>query len=147
MIKRVVTAVVLIPIVLHLVLSAHLYILCIVAGAIALAAVVEFLKLAAHYAVRPLRWATYGYVLLFFAWVILATNNLVPLVETTSLLYGLTFAAAIAPFFFLTVAMRGPELAQGYPAAAASAFAFAYIAIPMALLVQLRAQLGQEKAA
>jgi phosphatidate cytidylyltransferase len=41
---------------------------------------------------------------------------------------------------FLTIAMRGSDLASGYPAAAASVFAFAYIAIPMALLVQIRQQ-------
>ncbi len=54
--------------------------------------------------------------------------------------YGLALAAALAPFVFLTIAMRRAELASGYPAAAASSFAFAYIAIPMALLVQIRQQ-------
>ena len=34
--------------------------------------------------------------------------------------------------------MRRADLASGYPAAAASSFAFGYIAIPMALLVQIR---------
>jgi len=48
-------------------------------------------------------------------------------------------AAALAPFVFLTVAMTMKrDLASGYPAAAASAFAFVYIAIPMALLVAIR---------
>jgi phosphatidate cytidylyltransferase len=36
--------------------------------------------------------------------------------------------------------MRRTELASGYPAAAASVFAFTYIAVPMALLVQIRQQ-------
>jgi len=49
-------------------------------------------------------------------------------------------AAALAPFVFSAVAMRGTDLRSGYPAAAASTFAFAYIAIPMALLVSIRAQ-------
>jgi phosphatidate cytidylyltransferase len=140
LIKRVATAVVLIPIVLHLVLRAHLYILSIIAGAIALLAVAEFLKLTVPYGVQPMRNTTFAFVGLFFIWVIVTTNNMVPLVETTSMIYGIAFAAAVAPFIFLTVAMRGTELARGYPAAAASVFAFTYIAIPMALLVQLRAQ-------
>jgi len=36
--------------------------------------------------------------------------------------------------------MRRENLANGYPAAAASAFAFTYIALPLAMLVQLRQQ-------
>ena len=50
------------------------------------------------------------------------------------------FAAAIAPFVFLTRAMRDEDLRSGYPAAAASVFAFTYIALPMGMLVQLRQQ-------
>jgi phosphatidate cytidylyltransferase len=50
------------------------------------------------------------------------------------------FSAAIATFVFLTIAMRRDNLATGYPAAAASAFGFAYIALPLAMLVQLRQQ-------
>jgi phosphatidate cytidylyltransferase len=52
----------------------------------------------------------------------------------------LGFAAAIVPFIFLTRAMRNEDLSSGYPAAAASVFAFTYIAIPMGMLVQLRQQ-------
>ncbi len=36
--------------------------------------------------------------------------------------------------------MRGEDLRSGYPAAAASVFAFTYIALPMGMLVQLRQQ-------
>jgi len=140
MIKRVATAVVLIPLVLLLVLKAPLYGLALVAGAVALLAIAEFLKLATHYAVQPLHAATYIFVAIFFLFVILASSNRTPLVETTAMLYGLAVAAALAPFVFLTVAMPRANLATGYPAAAASSFAFAYIAIPMALLVAIREQ-------
>ena len=140
MIKRVATAVVLIPLVLLLVLKAPLYVMAIVSGGVALLAIAEFLKLAAHYQVQPLWQATYVYVVLFFLFVIAAAANRVPLVETTSMIYGLALAAALTPFVFLTLAMHRANLAIGYPAAAASSFAFAYIAIPMALLVQIRQQ-------
>jgi phosphatidate cytidylyltransferase len=142
MIQRVATAVVLIPLVLLLVLKAPLYVLAIVAGAVALLAIIEFLKLVTHYAVQPLGPATYAFVAAFFVFVIVASTNRTPLVETTSMLYGITLAAALAPFVFLTVAMRmkPSDLTSGYPAAAASAFAFVYIAIPMALLVAIRQQ-------
>lgn len=142
MIKRVVTAVVLIPLVLLLVLKAPLYVMAIVAGAAALLAVAEFLKLATHYGVQPLWQPTYAYVALFFVFVIVAATNRTPLVETTAVIYGLAIAAALAPFLFLTIAMRRADLSSGYPAAAASVFAFTYVAIPMALLVQIRQQPG-----
>ncbi len=140
MIKRVATAIVLIPLVLLLVLKAPLYVMAIVSGGVALLTIAEFLKLSTHYQVQPLWQATYAYVVLFFLFVIAAAANRVPLVETTSMLYGLALAAALAPFIFLTIAMRRTDLSTGYPAAAASAFAFIYIAIPMALLVQIRQQ-------
>ena len=140
MIKRVATAVVLIPLVLVLVLKAPLYVLAMVALAVALLAIAEFLKLVTHYAVQPMGPATYAFVALFFVFVIVAGTNRTPLVDTTAILYGIALAAALAPFVFLTVALRRADLASGYPAAAASAFAFVYIAIPMALLVQIRQQ-------
>jgi phosphatidate cytidylyltransferase len=140
MIKRIATAAVLIPLVLLLVLKAPLYLLSIVAGAVALLAIAEFLKLATHYAIQPLARATYVFGTLFFVFVIVASANRTPLVETAVILYGIGLAAALAPFVFLTVAMQRADLKTGYPAAAASTFAFAYIAIPMALLVAIRQQ-------
>ncbi|MGA7293406.1 MAG: phosphatidate cytidylyltransferase [Terriglobales bacterium] len=140
MIKRIATAVVLIPIVLLLVLKAPLYLLAIVAAAVALLAIAEFLRLMRHYSIEPQGLATFGFVAIFFVFVIFASANRTPLVEATAMLYGIALAAALAPFVFLTAAMRRSELRSGYPAAAASAFAFAYIAIPMAMLVGIRQQ-------
>jgi phosphatidate cytidylyltransferase len=140
MIKRIATAVVLIPLVLLLVLKAPLYVLAIVAGAVALLAIAEFLKLATHYGIQPLTPATYAFVALFFVFVILASTNRTPLMESTAMLYGIALAAALAPFVFLILAMRGADLTTRYPAAAASTFAVAYIAIPMAMLVGIREQ-------
>jgi phosphatidate cytidylyltransferase len=140
LIKRIATALVLIPIVLLLVLKAPLYLLAIVAGAVALLAVGEFLKLTIHYSVQPLTIATYIFIALFFVFVIFASSNRTPLVEATAMIYGIALASAMAPFIFLALAMRGPDLKVGYPSAAASSFAFVYIAIPMALLVGIRQQ-------
>jgi phosphatidate cytidylyltransferase len=140
MIKRVATAVVLIPLVLLLVLKAPLYVLALVSGAVAVLAIAEFLKLTTPYGIEPLSLATYSFAALFFAFVIFASTNRTPEDETTAMLYGIAVAAALAPFVFLTIAMRRSDLRTGYPAAAASSFAFAYIAIPMALLVEIREQ-------
>ena len=140
MLKRIATAVVLIPIVLLLILKAPPYLLVLVSGAVALLAIAEFLKLTIHYQVQPQSQLTYAYVALFFLFVIIATSGRTPLVETTATIYGIALAIALAPFLFLTAAMRRPDMSTGYPAAAASTFAFAYIAIPMALLVEIRRQ-------
>ncbi len=132
MIKRIATAVVLIPVVLLLVLKAPTFLLVVVAAAVALLAIAEFLKLTTHYEVQPLSQLTYAFVALFFAFIIAASTGATPLIEGTSAIYGIALAAALAPFIFLTAAMRRSDLRTGYPAAAASAFAFGYIAIPMA---------------
>jgi phosphatidate cytidylyltransferase len=140
MIQRIATAVVLIPIVLLLVLKAPTYILIVVAGGVAILAIAEFLKLVAHYGIQPLSGLTYIFTGLFFVCVIVASTNLTPLMEATSTLYWMIVGAALAPFVFLTAAMRRTELSTGYSAAAASVFGFGYIAIPMALLVEIRRQ-------
>jgi len=140
MLKRIATAVVLIPIVLLLVLKAPAYLLVLVSAAVALLAIAEFLKLTGHYSVEPLSNLTYAYVGIFFVFQIVVTSNRTPLIEATSTIYGIVVATALAPFVFLTAAMRRPEMSIGYPAAAASTFAFAYVGIPMALLVELRRQ-------
>jgi len=140
MIKRIATAVVLIPLVLLLVLKAPAYLLVIVSGAVALLAIAELLKLVTHYGVQPLSSLIYGFVALFFAFVIAVSSGRTALLETTATIYCMALMAVLAPFVFLTAAMRRAELSSGYPAAAASVFAFAYVAMPMALLVEIRRQ-------
>lgn len=140
MLKRIATAFVLIPIVLVLILRAPIWVLSIVAGAVALLTIHEFLKLIEFYGVKPLRTLTYIFVAIFFALLAFNFGNEKPLLSTAVFVYCLGFAAAIAPFIFLTRAMRNESLSAGYPAAAASVFAFTYVALPMGMLVQLRQQ-------
>ncbi len=140
MLKRIATAVVLIPIVLALILRAPVPVLAVVAAVVALLTIQEFLKLTESYGVRPMRWPTYLFVGIFFLLLALNLGNEKPLLSTAIFVYCLGFAAAIVPFVFLTRAMREDDLRSGYPAAAASVFAFTYIALPMGLLVQLRQQ-------
>jgi len=140
LLKRIATAVVLIPIVLVLILRAPIPVLAVVAGIIALLTIHEFLKLTESYGVRPLRILTYIFVAIFFGLLAFNIGNEKPLLSTAVFVYCLGFAAAIAPFIFLTRAMHDEPLSAGYPAAAASVFAFTYIALPMGMLVQLRQQ-------
>jgi len=138
LLKRVATAVVLIPIVLALILRAP--VLAVVAAIVALLTIHEFLKLTESYGVQPLRWLTYLFAGIFFLLLALNVGNEKPLLSTAIFVYCIGFAAAVAPFVSLTRAMRAENLSTGYPAAAASVFAFAYIALPMGMLVQLRQQ-------
>jgi phosphatidate cytidylyltransferase len=140
LIKRIATAVVLIPIVLLLVLRAPVAVVAIITAAVALLTVGEFLKLTESYGVKPLRKPTYGFVILFFLLLTLHASQEKPLLSTDIFGIAAAFAATIAAFVFLTIAMRRADLATGYPAAAASAFSFIYVALPLAMLVQLRQQ-------
>jgi len=140
LLKRIATAVVLIPIVMLLVLRAPAPVVAVVAGTVALIAVQEFLKLTEFYGVQPLRLPTYILVGLFFLLLAASAAGETPQLSALKFVLGVGFACAISPFLFLTIAMwRGP-MNGAYPAAAASAFAFAYIALPMGMLVQLRQQ-------
>jgi phosphatidate cytidylyltransferase len=140
LLKRILTAVVLIPVVLLLVLRAPIPVLALVAALVALLAVQELLKLSEAYGVRPFRWATYLFVGLFFVLLAINPGSGKPLLSTAIFVYSLGFAAAIAPFIFLVVGMRSVDLHSAFPAASASVLAFGYVALPLGLLVQLREQ-------
>src|SRR4051812_21740143 len=140
LLKRIATAVVLIPIVLALILRAPVWVLALVAGVVALLTIQEFLKLTESYGVRPMVWPTHVFAALFFVSLALGAATETPLLSTGKFLITSGFLAVIAPFLFLSRAMRGGSLREGYPAAAASVFAFAYVALPLGMLVQLRQQ-------
>lgn len=140
MLKRIATAVVLVPIVLALILRAPVPVLAAVAAIVALLTVHEFLQLTQAHGVKPMRWPTYVFVAIFFTLLAFNFGDDKPLLSTAIFVYCLGLAAAIAPFYALSIAMRGVDLASGYPAAAASVFAFTYIALPVGMLVQLRQQ-------
>jgi len=139
LLKRVLTAVVLIPIVLGLVLRAPVPVLALFAALVALLAVQELLKLAEAYGIRPLHGPTYAFLGLFFLFLAISPGSK-PLLTTAIFVYTVGFAAAIAPFVFLTIAMRRINLSTAFPAALVSTFAFGYVALPLGCLVQIREQ-------
>jgi phosphatidate cytidylyltransferase len=121
------------------VLRAPMPVLALVAALVTLLAIQELLKLAELYGIRPFHWPTYIFVGLFFVVLAYPSSNK-PLLDSAVFIYTTGFAAAIAPFVFLTVGMRRGDLGGAFPAAAVSSFAFAYVALPMGFLVQLRQQ-------
>jgi len=139
LVKRVLTAVFLIPVVLILILRAPVPVLAFVAAIVALLAIRELLKLSEAYNIRPFRAATLVFCAVFFVLIAIhpgATDAL----STAGFAYFAVATAALAPFLFLALGMRANELATGVPAAMVSSFAFVYVALPMASLVQLREQ-------
>jgi phosphatidate cytidylyltransferase len=138
--KRIATAAALIPIVLLIVLRAPLPVLAAVVAVVALLAAREFLQLSRHYSVQPLWAPTYIYVALLFVFLALNGISGKPLIATTSFMVGMGFSAALAPFVFLVITMARRDFSTSLPAAAASAFAFGYVALPLGLLVQVRQQ-------
>jgi phosphatidate cytidylyltransferase len=140
LLKRILTAVVLIPIVLVLVLKAPVPVLALIAALVALLAVQELLKISEAYKIRPFHWPTYIFVGLFFLFLAENLGHDTPLLSTSVFAGSAAFVATIATFVFLVIGMRRADLSTGFPAAMTSAFAFAYIALPLGCLVQIREQ-------
>ncbi len=135
--KRVATAVVLIPIVLVIILRAPLSVLAAVGCIAALIGTRELLDLSTHYGVQPFRWPTYVFVVLLFVAVpFLAVQA--AMAATGMMIYAVGFAAVLAPFLFLVIGMRREDLRTSLPAASTTVLAFTYVALPLGMLVQIR---------
>jgi len=140
LLKRILTAVVLIPIVLLLVLHVHIIALELVAAIVTLLSVHELLKLSEGYGIKPFRWQTFVFIAAVL--VILAVNSSgqTPLLSTASLVAVSVLAACMSTFLFLTIGMLRSDLSTSFQAAMVSAFSFTYITLPFIFLVQLRQQ-------
>ena len=142
LLKRILTAVLLIPIVLGLVLRAPVPVLALVAALVALLATQELLKLSEAYKIKPFPWPTYIFVGLFFLFLAVNPGHETPLLSTAVFAGSVAFAAVISPFVFLVIGMLRNNLSSAFPAAMVSAFSFAYVALPLGLLVQIREQVS-----
>jgi phosphatidate cytidylyltransferase len=138
LLKRILTALILIPIVLLLIFAAPIPVLATVTALVALLAVDELLKLSEAYGIRPLRWITYIFVGSFFLFLALNAKSATPVFSTAVFVYTLAISAALAPFIFVVAGMRRGNLRSVFPAALVSVFAFGYVALPLGMLVQVR---------
>lgn len=134
--KRILTAVVLIPIVLIIIFRAPLPILAAVIASVAVLTVRELLELSTKYGVEPQRWATYGLTVSVFALVV--ANHSAPYLQMIALLLGTGVLCAFAPFLLVTAAMRRKDLRTVFLSAAVGVFSVTCIALPLAFVVQLR---------
>ncbi len=158
--KRVSTAVVLIPIVLLIVFRAPLWLFALVVGLIALITTREYLGLAEAYGIKPARVLTYFFTVLLFASMVAAFGVEAQLsrLPAATLLRGVVakehpylffaFGATslgrdsvlLAALVFLVAMMKREDLRSTLPGAAASALALAYISLPLTVLINVRAR-------
>lgn len=139
--KRVLTAVVLIPLVLLAVFRAPAPLFAVLVAAVAVLAAREFVDLVKHYNVTPFRMPTYFAVVLLFAALIFYPREAnTPALATESLFFIVFAAAVLGAFIFLVIGMLRRDLATSYPAAAASFVALGYTVFPLLLLANLRQQ-------
>ncbi|HYY69130.1 MAG TPA: phosphatidate cytidylyltransferase [Terriglobales bacterium] len=155
--KRVATAVVLIPIVLLVVFRSPLWLFAAVVGFVALVTTREYLGIVEHYGIKPARALTYVFTLvLYAAWVAIlvieARLNSLPAQSLRAAAWfehpylalglGVSHAAeeslTLAALLFLSVLLGRGDLRSALPAAAVSAFALAYVVVPLSLLIAVR---------
>ncbi len=140
--KRVATAVVLIPLVLLAIFRAPIWLLALLVGLVALLTTREYLEIVKAYGLLPFRRTVYAFLLLSFAAACTLLVLADPLgIRDTQAAYVL-FLVAIVVFVggaaLLVLALRQDDLAKALPSAAVSFLALPYITVPMVGLVSLR---------
>jgi phosphatidate cytidylyltransferase len=139
--KRVLTALVLIPLVLLAVFRAPAPLFIALVAVVAITAAREFVDLVKHYGVAPFRMPTFAIVgLMFVALIARSMQAQTPTIAVESLFYIVFTVAAVGAFVLLVIGMARRDLATSYPAAAASFFALGYCGIPLLLMANIRQQ-------
>jgi len=137
--KRVLTAIVLIPLVLAAVLRAPVPLLAVLVAGVAIVTLREYFDMVAHLNIEPFRAPLYVLTAVGFVAIALQPNDNY-LVSTANMIFGLSAFAVLTAFFLLVLGMRRVSLPAAFPAVATSSFGLIYIAFPLAMLVQLRQQ-------
>jgi len=137
--QRVLTAIVLIPIVLILVLRAPVWLLAAAVALVAILSLREYLDLLRHYNLQPFGRPLYLIAVLAMV-LVAAQSESGYLAATSQMLFAIAAGAVMFAFLFMALALGSQPLATGLPAAATTAFGFLYIVAPLAMLVQLREQ-------
>jgi len=150
--KRVLTAVALIPVVLLIVFRAPLWLYSLVVGAIIVLALREYLDLAEAAGIKPFRWVTYSGALLPIAF-LLYSITISSLARhgrhywfyspERALLDNWLNLAVLAPVIFGIPLVLRKDLRGGLASAAASAFGILYVGASLSTLIALRAGAAQ----
>jgi phosphatidate cytidylyltransferase len=131
--KRILTAAVLIPLVLLAVFLAPLWLFLLLSGAVALAAVLEYLGIVRAYGFEVYRILTCIYVAALFVMYYFARAH-----GAAAMIAGVLLLLLFLPFVLLTAALGRAELKSAVTGAAMGYMAMGYIALPLLLLSVLR---------
>lgn len=131
--KRILTAAILIPLVLLAVFRAPMWLFLLITLVVALAAVFEYLGIAASYGFEPFRLLTYIYTSALFVIFYYAQGF-----GGGALLAGILLLFLFAPFLLMTATMGRDDLKSALPGAAISYLALPYIGLPLLLLAMMR---------
>ncbi len=134
--KRILTALVLIPVVLLAVFRAPLWLFALLVLAIAILALYEYLGIIKGYGVEPFTWISYAISIFLIAGVYIAISNNFFLQFHIGILL-------LLPLIFGIPAVFRRELRSAVAASTASAFSVLYIGAPLAMLVSMRRSLAQ----
>lgn len=142
--KRVLTAVVLIPLVLLVVFRAPLWLFTVVVGVVVLLCLQEYLGIVERYGITPMRWLAYLISILlvvrtFFCWSVRYGVGFSDDVRFDWVAQNVYWAAPVllAIIFGIPLVFRS-ELRMALAASAASAFGVLYIAMSLILLIAMR---------
>ncbi len=122
--KRVLTAIILIPLILIAIFRAPIWVLTGMVAVFALLAAYEFLEICKGYGVRPFKWFTLVLLALLFVPFEMLLPQYARIIN-----FGYIALTVLAPFLMLALAMSRKELREGLPAAALSLIALPYIGI------------------
>ena len=132
--KRILTAVVLIPLVLLVLFKAPLWLFTLAVGVVAMGAVWEYLGLVDAYGVKAMKWLMLILTLAVFGLAI------APVVNVVLVILAIVLVVFAAAFFALIVAMKTDDLKQALPRASMSVLIFPYIVLTMLCLPYLKSE-------
>lgn len=134
--KRAATAAVLIPLVLVAVFRAPLWLFTTIAGVVALLAMREYLDLVAAYGARPFRPVVLSLTAVCFAFQAAASSAF----QVENFASGVSIVIYLGtPLLLLILGLRREELRTSLSDVALASFALPYVALPLALVVGIRA--------
>ena len=137
--QRVLSAVILVPLVLLAVLKSPEWLFIAITGVIAVLTAHEYLLLADHYAPTFRRTVIFIFGILFGAMALSAAGKMTVGEAGDGLPIFIVLILALVPFLLLVMALAKDDLKQSLPAAALSYTALPYIFIPLASLAFIQA--------
>jgi len=140
--KRVLTAVVLVPLVLLVVFKAPMWLFALVIALIVVLALHEYLHICKAYGIQPMPWITYALSLLLILAVLVnidieLVGDVHHWVFLLSKEWVLLSVFSLSLFFGIPVVFRS-DMRMALAASAVSAFGILYIAAPLAMLLLFR---------